>query len=81
MELVAGIDSSTQSCKVVIRDAATCARVRSGSAPDPVGTDVDPESWWEALTASVKEAGGLDEPAALPCRSNVPRAVEPVSAI
>ena len=30
MALVAGVDSSTQSCKVVIRDAATGALVRSG---------------------------------------------------
>ena len=28
MALVAGVDSSTQSCKVVIRDAATGALVR-----------------------------------------------------
>jgi xylulokinase len=63
--LVAGIDSSTQSCKVVIRDAATGARVRSGSAPHPVGTEVDPEAWWEALLASVRAAGGLDDVSAV----------------
>ena len=36
MALVAGVDSSTQSCKVVVRDAATGALVRSGrGAPPP----------------------------------------------
>ncbi|OMH33089.1 xylulokinase [Tersicoccus sp. Bi-70] len=60
MSLVAGVDSSTQSCKVVIRDAATGALVRSGSAPHPDGTEVDPEAWWLALQAAVEDAGGLD---------------------
>ena len=36
MALVAGIDSSTQSCKVVIRDADTGALVRTSSPlPSP----------------------------------------------
>ena len=38
MTLVAGIDSSTQNCKVLIVDAATGAIVRSGRAPHPAGT-------------------------------------------
>ena len=37
MTLVAGVDSSTQSCKVVVCDGATGAVVRSGSAPHPDG--------------------------------------------
>ncbi|MDT4951033.1 MAG: xylulokinase, partial [Pseudonocardiales bacterium] len=49
MTLVAGIDSSTQSCKVVVRDADTGALVRSGTAAHPDGTEVDPERWWSAL--------------------------------
>ncbi len=49
MPLVAGVDSSTQSCKVVVRDAETGALVREGSAPHPPGTEVDPEAWWVAL--------------------------------
>ena len=36
--LVAGVDSSTQSCKVVIREAATGTLVRSGRASHPDGT-------------------------------------------
>ena len=40
MTLVAGVDSSTQSCKVVIRDAQTGQLVRSGRASHPDGTQV-----------------------------------------
>ena len=47
--LVAGVDSSTQSCKVVVRDAETGALVRSGRAPHPEGTEVDPVAWEQAL--------------------------------
>ncbi|MFC5177818.1 xylulokinase [Nocardioides taihuensis] len=63
--LVAGIDSSTQSCKVVVRDAETGALVRQGRAPHPDGTEVDPEAWWVALQSAVAEAGGLDDVAAV----------------
>jgi len=65
MTLVAGVDSSTQSCKVVIRDAATGALVRSGRASHPDGTEVDPELWWDALHAALADAGGLADVAAL----------------
>ncbi|WNM36992.1 xylulokinase [Micromonospora halotolerans] len=65
MPLVAGIDSSTQSCKVVIRDAETGALVRRGRAPHPEGTEVDPHAWWDALRAAVAEAGGLADVAAV----------------
>ncbi len=58
---VAGVDSSTQSCKVVIVDAATGALVREGRAPHPDGTEVDPEAWWTALEAAIAAAGGLDD--------------------
>lgn len=59
--LIAGIDSSTQSCKVVIRDHASGALVRQGRAAHPPGTEVDPEQWWSALQAAVAAAGGLDD--------------------
>ncbi|KUI42891.1 xylulose kinase [Mycobacterium sp. GA-1199] len=65
MALVAGIDSSTQSCKVLICDAGTGAVVRSGSAPHPDGTEVDPGHWWSALQAAASAAGGLDDVAAI----------------
>jgi xylulokinase len=63
--LVAGVDSSTQSCKVVVRDAETGALVRSGRAGHPDGTEVDPQAWWTALEAAVADAGGLDDVAAV----------------
>jgi xylulokinase len=61
LTLVAGIDSSTQSCKVVVRDAETGELVRSGSARHPDGTEVDPAAWEAALDQAVAEAGGLDD--------------------
>jgi xylulokinase len=63
--LVAGVDSSTQSCKVVIRDAATGELVRSGRASHPDGSEVDPAAWWDALSAALAQAGGLDDVAAV----------------
>jgi len=63
--LVAGIDSSTQSCKVVICDADTGEVARSASSPHPDGTEVDPALWWTALQASVSAAGGLDDVSAV----------------
>jgi xylulokinase len=51
--LVAGVDSSTQSVKVVVCDAVTGAPVREGRAPHPDGTQCPPQAWWDALrTAS-----------------------------
>jgi xylulokinase len=64
MTLVAGIDSSTQSCKVVIRDAETGKLVRQGRAAHPDGTEVHPDAWWAALQEAIAQAGGLDDVAA-----------------
>ncbi|MFI9593563.1 xylulokinase [Nonomuraea sp. NPDC052265] len=65
MTLVAGVDSSTQSCKVVIRDAETGALVRQGRAAHPAGTEIHPSHWWAALLRGVEEAGGLADVAAV----------------
>jgi xylulokinase len=65
MTLVAGVDSSTQSCKVVVRDLATGTLVRSGRAAHPEGTEVDPGAWWDALQSAIDASGGLDDVAAL----------------
>lgn len=65
MTLVAGVDSSTQSCKVVIREADTGRLVRQGRASHPEGTEVDPEFWWQALQQAIESAGGLSDVAAL----------------
>ncbi|TDD97763.1 xylulokinase [Jiangella asiatica] len=50
MTLVAGIDSSTQSCKVLLVDADSGAVVESARADHPDGTEVDPRAWWAALS-------------------------------
>lgn len=59
MTLVAGVDSSTQSCKVVIRRLDTGEIIRQGSAKHPDGTEVDPDAWWAALQQAIAEAGGF----------------------
>ncbi len=65
MALVAGIDSSTQSCKVVIRDADTGALVRQGRASHPDGSEVHPDHWWTALQEALRQAGGLADVSAV----------------
>ncbi|MVU82384.1 xylulose kinase [Nocardia sp. ET3-3] len=65
MTLVAGVDSSTQSCKVVIREAETGRLVRSGRAAHPSGTEVHPECWWSALLEAITTAGGIDDVAVI----------------
>ncbi|MET0481026.1 MAG: xylulokinase [Mycetocola sp.] len=65
MALIAGVDSSTQSCKIVIVDADTGDIVRQGRAPHPAGTEVAPSAWWEALQSAISAAGGLDDVVAI----------------
>lgn len=65
MTLVAGVDSSTQSCKVVVREAESGKLVREGRASHPDGTEVHPSHWWDALQSALSDAGGLDDVAAL----------------
>jgi len=60
-QLIAGVDSSTQSVKVVIRDAHTGALVRQGRAAHPDGTEVDPSHWLTGLNSAFADAGGLDD--------------------
>jgi xylulokinase len=57
--LVAGVDSSTQSTKVVVCDAETGELVREGRAPHPDATEVHPDVWWSAYGDAVE--GGLLE--------------------
>src|SRR6266487_5349274 len=64
MTKVAGIDSSTQSTKVVVCDAGTGEVLAAAQAPHPDGTEVDPAAWWSALETAT--AGGLlDDVAAI----------------
>ncbi len=55
--LVAGVDSSTQSTKVLVLDADSGAVLREGRAAHPDGTEIDPEYWWQALLSAT--SGGL----------------------
>ena len=50
--LVAGVDSSTQSTKVLLCQAEDGAVVGQATAPHPDGTECDPELWWQALGES-----------------------------
>ena len=52
MTLVAGIDSSTQSVKVIVCDAESGGVVREGRSPHPDGTECEPAAWWDALAAA-----------------------------
>ena len=59
--LVAGIDSSTQACKVVVCDADTGAVIREGRAGHPDGTEIAPAAWESAAMDAIASAGGFDD--------------------
>ncbi|MBP2319634.1 xylulokinase [Kibdelosporangium banguiense] len=59
MALVAGVDSSTQSTKVVVCDAETGQVLREGRAAHPDGTEVHPDEWWRAFQEATAD-GLLD---------------------
>lgn len=65
MTLVAGVDSSTQSCKVVVLDAGSGTLVREGRAGHPDGTEIHPDHWWQALSEAFSDAGGLADVSSL----------------
>ncbi len=64
MALVAGVDSSTQSTKVEIRDLSTGAVVARASAPHtgttPPRSEQDPNDWWAAFTTAWAAVGAPD---------------------
>lgn len=62
---MAGVDTSTQSCKVRVTDAETGEMVRFGQAKHPNGTSIDPKFWWDAFLEAAQQAGGLDDVEAL----------------
>ena len=64
-QLIAGVDSSTQSVKVVIRDSQTGELVRQGRASHPDGTEVDPVHWLNGLNAAISDAGGIEDISAI----------------
>jgi xylulokinase len=53
--LVAGVDSSTQSTKVLLCEAENGTIVARASAPHPSGTEVDPLAWRYALQQAGEE--------------------------
>ncbi len=59
--LVAGVDSSTQSTKVELRDATTGELVAHGRAAHPVTTpprsEQHPDDWWAALVSAMADCG------------------------
>ncbi len=59
--LVAGVDSSTQSTKVEVRDLDTGAVVARGSAPHaattPPRSEQDPQGWWAAFETAWATVG------------------------
>lgn len=65
MTLVAGIDSSTQSCKVLVCDAGTGQILREGRDRHPGGTEIDPAAWESAADTAIASAGGLQDVAAV----------------
>jgi xylulokinase len=60
MARVAGVDSSTQSVKIVVRDSESGALLAEASRPHPDGTEIDPQHWLDALKAVIEEIGGLE---------------------
>jgi xylulokinase len=61
MPTVLGVDSSTQACKVEVRDVDTGELVASGRADHPPvhppRAEQDPDSWWAALVQAVQACG------------------------
>ncbi|MFF9059460.1 xylulokinase [Streptomyces sp. NPDC014882] len=66
--LVVGVDTSTQSTKVLVVDAATGQVVASGQAPHTVtsgaGRESDPRQWWDALHEALRQCGDAAREAA-----------------
>jgi xylulokinase len=54
MARVAGVDSSTQSTKVLVVDADSGDLLEQASAPHPEGTEVPPDAWASALDTAGK---------------------------
>ncbi|MFJ5278924.1 xylulokinase [Streptomyces parvulus] len=66
--LVVGVDTSTQSTKALVVDAATGRVVASGQAPHTVSSgaarESDPRQWWEALGEALRQCGDAAREAA-----------------
>jgi xylulokinase len=60
-QVVIGVDTSTQSCTVVVRRLDDGAFIAEGRAPHPPTTpprsEQDPRDWWTALTSALGQIG------------------------
>ena len=60
MPHVVGVDSSTQSCKVIVVDAESGRIIASGRASHPEGSEVAPSAWWDALLEAASQVDLAD---------------------
>ena len=65
MTLVAGVDSSTQSVKIVVCDLETGSVVRTARASHPDATEVPASAWLAAYREATADPGLLDGVSAL----------------
>ena len=79
--LIAGVDCSTQSTKVVVVDADSGEIVATGGARHAVtGTggerETHPDVWWEALCSALGQTGLADQIAVAQAREEFPQAFD-----
>lgn len=55
MPRVIGVDSSTQSCKVLVVDIDSGEILSEATSPHPEGTEIHPEEWWSALRDALSQ--------------------------
>lgn len=60
MKLVAGVDSSTQSVKIVVRELESGKLVREAKVAHPDGTECDPRDWKSALDRAISDVNNLE---------------------
>jgi len=65
MKLVVGVDSSTQSCKVEVRERDTGTLISRGTSPHeptfPPLSEQDPDQWWRAFLRAFEAATPQDK--------------------
>ena len=65
MSIVVGVDSSTQSVKIVLRELESGELIREAKVAHPDGTECDPRDWFEALNKAIKDVDNLDNVSAI----------------